>query len=201
MDKLDMKKSLKEFYSAKREPSLITVPEMRFAAYEGQGDPNTSEEYQNAMQVLYGMAYTIKFMCKDKGKDFVVMPLEGLWWTDDMEDFTTDNKDIWKWNMMIALPDYVDTNLFEEARAKLASKKDVPDLGKGFFYTYKEGLAAQILHIGPYADETPTVDKLHMFINDKGYKPHLKHREIYLSSPLRTAPEKLKTIIRQPVCK
>ena len=201
MGKIDLKKEMKQLYKAGKEPSLVTVPEMKFVAYDGQGDPNTSEEYQKSMEVLYGMAYTIKFMCKELDKDFVVMPLEGLWWTDDMSDFTMDNKDIWKWTMMIALPDYVDKKMFEEARVKLAARKDLPNLGKGYFLKYKEGLCAQVLHIGPYDDEPPTIEKLHKFIEDTGYKLHKKHKEVYLSSPLRTAPEKLKTIIRQPITK
>ena len=201
MEKTDLKKEMKQLFKAGKEPSFVTVPEMRFVAYDGQGDPNTSEEYWKSMEVLFGMAYTIKFMCKAVDKDFVVMPLEGQWWTDDLSDFSMDNKDIWKWTMMIALPDYVNNKMFEEASVKLAAKKDLPNLGKSYFTTYEEGLCAQILHTGPYNDEPPTIKKLHKFIEENAYKLHLKHKEVYLNSPLRTASEKLRTIIRQPVCK
>ena len=201
MGKIDLKKELKEIYKAGKEPLIVKVPEQRFIAYDRQGDPNTSDEYQKCMEVLYGLAYTIKFMCKELDKDFVVMPLEGLWWTDDMSEFSIDNKDIWKWTMMIALPNFVNVKMFDEAGVKLAAKKDLPLLVNGYFLKYKEGLCAQILHTGPYSEEPPTIEKLHNYIKKEGYTLHNKHKEIYLSSPLRTAPEKLKTIIRQPIVK
>jgi len=205
MAKIDLKKEMKQLYTAGKEPAIVTVPEMTFVAYDGQGDPNTSKEYQDSMGVIFGLAYTIKFMCKEmdtsKVVDFVVMPLEGLWWTDDMSDFSVANKEKWKWTVMIALPDYIDIEIFNEAKKRLFAKKEQSNIGKARLEKYEDGLSAQILHLGPYAEEPPTIEKLHRFIKEQGYRMHKKHREIYFNSPQRVAPEKLKTIIRQPITK
>ena len=201
MAKIDLKKEMKQLYTAGKEPAIVTVPEMTFIAYDGQGDPNTSKEFQDSMGVIFGLAYTIKFMCKEIDKDFVVMPLEGLWWTDDMSDFSVANKEKWKWTVIIALPNYIDIEIFNEAKKKLFAKKKLSNIGKARLEKYEDGLSAQILHSGPYAEETPTIEKLHSFIKEQGYRMHKKHREIYFNSPQKVAPEKLKTIIRQPITK
>lgn len=201
MAKIDMKKDMKHLYTAGKEPAIVTVPEITFIAYDGQGDPNTSKEFQDSMGVIFGLAYTIKFMCKGMEKDFVVMPLEGLWWTDDMSDFSVANKEIWKWTVMIALPDFIDIGIFNEAKQKLFAKKKLSNIDKARLEKYEDGLSAQILHMGPYAEEQPTIEKLHVFIKEQGYRMHKKHREIYFNSPERVIPEKLKTIIRQPIIK
>jgi len=201
MAKIDLKKEMKQLYTAGKEPAIVTVPEMTFIAYDGQGDPNTSKEFQDSMGVIFGLAYTIKFMCKEIDKDFVVMPLEGLWWTDDMSDFSVANKEKWKWTVMIALQNYIDIEIFNEAKKKLFAKKKLSNIGKARLEKYEDGLSAQILHSGPYAEETPTIEKLHSFIKEQGYRMHKKHREIYFNSPQKVAPEKLKTIIRQPITK
>ena len=201
MAKIDLKKEMKQLYTAGKEPVLVTVPEMTFVAYDGKGDPNTSKEFQDSMGVIFGLAYTIKFMCKEMLKDFVVMPLEGLWWTDDMSDFSVHNKENWKWTVMIALPDYIDVKIFNAAKQKLFTKKKLLNIDKARLGKHEDGLSAQILHIGPYAEEPPTIEKLHRFIKEQGYRMHKKHREIYLNSPQRVASEKLKTIIRQPITK
>ena len=199
MEKLDLKKIYKACYSAKAESKIVEVPEIKYIAFDGKGNPNTSQDFQDAMGVLFGLAYTIKFMCKEKDKDFTVMPLEGIWWSDNMEDFAEGNKDNWKWTVMIAVPDYVDNNLFEEGRAKLDAKKEVTGLEKGYLKTFDDGLSAQLMHIGPYSEETENIEKLHAFVEEQGYRLVKKHREIYLSSPQRTAPERMKTIIRHPI--
>jgi hypothetical protein len=201
MKKLDLKKDLSEFYKVSaKQISVVDVPQMNFLMIDGKGDPNTSEEYAQAVSALYTLAYTIKFTIK-KGKkpvDFAVMPLEGLWWVDDMRLFSDKNKSAWKWTMMIAQPDFVTGSLVEETRAEAAKKKGLPSLPQVRFDTYREGLAAQILYIGPYADEGPAIAKIHEHIRLAGGDRRGKHHEIYLRDPRRTAKEKLQTIVRQP---
>jgi hypothetical protein len=201
MPKLDLKKELKHLYfPSATEPVIVDVPTMNFLMVDGEGDPNTSEEFQDVCTVLYGVSYTLKFMLKKaKKQDYVVMPLEGLWWADDMADFMGLNKDKWKWTLMIAQPDFVTAEQVDEAMKELDRRKNPPALPRLRFESYDEGMAAQILHIGPYAEEGPTIEKLHQFIRESGHEPRGKHHEIYMSDPRRTAPEKLKTVIRQPV--
>ncbi len=202
MPKADVKKELKHLYSpSAKEMSIVDVPEMKFLQIDGQGDPNTSREYQEAIETLYTVAYQLKFMVKkrDPELDYVVPPLEGLWWVEDMADFSTGNKDAWQWTAMIYQPDHVTRELFEEAVAQVREKKNPTALPLLRFEPYHEGLSVQIMYIGPYADEGPTIERLHAFAKEKGYKLRGKHHEIYLGDPRRTAPEKLKTVIRQPV--
>lgn len=202
MGKIDLKKQFKQLYGpSAREAVIVEVPEMNFLMIGGVGDPNKSQEFQEAIDALYSVSYTLKFMLK-KGKealDFVVMPLEGFWWTDDMTQFSMDNKDIWKWTLMMAQPEQVMEELFQKALEHVRKKKDSPALAKVRLQSFDEGLAAQIMHIGPYAAEAPTIEKLHNFIKEKGYKLRGKHHEIYLSDPRRSTPERMKTILRQPV--
>ena len=197
--KLDLKKIHRNCYTAGSEPKLIQVPDLTYIAFDGEGNPGTSPLFAQAMGVLYGLVYTAKFMCKEREQDFTVMPLEGTWWSENMDDFLNGNKDSWKWTVMIAVPDYLDQKLFEEAREKLAGKKDVPGLEKGYRQVFGDGLSVQLLHIGPYSGETENIRRLHIFAEEQGCRLAKKHREIYLSDPNRTAPGKLKTIIRQPV--
>lgn len=201
MKKIDLKKDLKHLYAASgKKIVLVDVPRMNFLMMDGQGDPNTAEAYSDAVQALYTLSYTLKFMIK-KGElaiDYGVMPLEGLWWTDDMADFSPDNKDIWKWTAMIMQPAWVTADLVEEARRQAAKKKPLPAISEVRFEGFEEGKAVQCLHVGPYADEGPTIERLHQFIRDQGLELAGKHHEIYLSDPRRADPAKLKTIIRQP---
>jgi len=201
MAKLDLKKELKHLYfPSAKEVVIVDVPTMNFLMVDGEGDPNTSEEFQDVCTALYGVSYTMKFMLKkQKKQDYVVMPLEGLWWADDMADFIAGNKDKWKWTLMIAQPGFITAELVDEAMQHVEKKKSPPALSRLRFELYEEGRAAQILHIGPYADEGPTIEKIHQFIKDSGYEPRGKHHEIYMGDPRRTAPERLKTVIRQPV--
>ena len=202
MAKVDFKKQLKHLYQpSAKEFSVVDVPEMGFLMVDGQGDPNTSQEYQEAIEALYTVAYQLKFKIKkqDPELDFVVPPLEGLWWAENMEAFTKGEKDAWQWTAMIYQPDYVTRELFEEAVQQVKEKKDPAALSLLRLERYHEGLAVQILYFGPYADEGPTIEKLHAFAREQGYKLRGKHHEVYLSDPRRTAPEKLKTVIRQPV--
>ena len=202
MEKIDFKKKLSEFYSVKKDNIvMVDIPAMNYLMILGEGDPNTSKEYQNAVEALYALAYSIKFKIKKEifQVDYGVMPLEGQWWTDDMNDFSMDNKEVWKWTMAIMQPDFVTRYIVNQCTEEVKKKKDPPSLNKVCFDIVEDGLSAQILHVGPYADEAPTIKKLHNYIHDQGYELTGKHREIYLNDPTRTAGEKLKTIIRQPV--
>jgi hypothetical protein len=204
MTKTDFKKEFKHLYFPKNECVFIDVPKMNFLILDGQGDPNTSKEYQDAIEALYNVSYTVKFMVKKKkpAQDYVVMPLEGLWWADDMNDFLKGIKNTWKWTAMIMQPVQVTKGLIKEAIEQVENKKNPPALPKLRFESFHEGLSAQILHIGSYSAEGPTIEKLHNFIRDNGYEFEglvEKHHEIYLSDPRRTPEEKLKTVIRQPV--
>ncbi|MBI5310907.1 MAG: GyrI-like domain-containing protein [Actinobacteria bacterium] len=167
---------------------------------DGKGDPNTSVEYEAAVAALYAVSYTLKFSTKrsPSGVDYKVMPLEGLWWSHDLSDFTTGNKSDWEWTMMIMQPDFVTPEDFEQARDAATAKKDLPAAPKLRLEKFREGSAAQVMYVGPYSDEGPTIKALHEFIEESGYVLDGKHHEIYLGDPRRTAPEKLKTIIRQP---
>lgn len=201
MSKIDPKKELKHLYrpSAKK-IVVVDVPPMNFLMVDGHGDPNTAQEYQDAVEALYAVAYALKFMSKkEKGMDFVVPPLEGLWWVDNMEEFTTEDKSAWKWTAMIMQPESVTPEMFEGALKQVEKKKNPPALSKLRFERFHEGLSVQIMYFGPYSEEGPTIEKMHDFIEKNGYEPRGKHHEIYLSDPRRTAPEKLKTVLRQPV--
>jgi len=201
MPKIDLKKENKEFYyPSTKEVSVVELPLMKFLMIDGQGDPNTSKEYQDAMETIFPVSYKTKFTSKkEKSQDYVVMPLEGLWWTDKMEEFSMADKGSWKWTVMIRQPDFIRQNTINKAIKELEKKKDLPALSKLRFEDFQEGKAVQIMHIGPYGEaEAPAVRKLHDFIENKGYKLSGKHHEIYISDMRRTKPEKLKTIIRQP---
>jgi hypothetical protein len=203
MSKIDFKKALKHLYRpSPKEFVVVDVPSMSFLMIDGHGDPNTAQEYQDAVEALYAVAYKLKFTSKKElGKDYVVPPLEGLWWAEDMEAFTAArDKSAWDWTMMIMQPEWITQEMVEEA-VKQVEKKGLPALSKLYLETYHEGLAVQILHIGSYDDEAPTIARMHAFIDENGYEPAGKHHEIYLSDPRKVAPEKLKTVLRQPVRK
>jgi hypothetical protein len=168
---------------------------------DGSGDPNTASVYKDAVEALFSLSYTIKFGIKkgSTGTDYAVMPLEGLWWADDMKQFSVTRKDEWRWTMMIMQPKIVKRPMVETCRSALSRKKDLPALSEVEFAAFEEGRAAQILHVGPFTEEGPTIEKLHRFIEAQGLKLAGKHHEIYLSDIRRAAPAKWKTIIRQPV--
>ncbi|WP_206606646.1 GyrI-like domain-containing protein [Steroidobacter cummioxidans] len=200
MNKVDYKKELKHLYTASaKEPCLVEVPPLSYLRIDGAGDPNSSRSYQEAVEALFSLAYTLKFAVKKSAAmDYVVMPLEGLWWVDDMRQFSVTRKDEWQWTLMILQPTIVTSSLVETCRSELARKKDLPSLGKVEFAAFEEGKAGQVLHIGPFSEEGPTIEKLHRFIEAQGLKLTGKHHEIYLSDIRRAAPAKWKTIIRQP---
>jgi hypothetical protein len=202
VSKVDFKKTLKHLYQpSKKAFEVVDVPAMSFLMADGHGDPNTSAAYQAVVETLYGVAYKVKFISKrELDRDFVVPPLEGLWWAEDMTAFIARDKSAWDWTMMIMQPEWVTPALLARAREAL-EKKAPPALDKLRLETYHEGRAVQILHVGPYDAEAPTIARMHAFIKDQGYRPAGKHHEIYLSDPRRVAPEKLKTVLRQPVAK
>lgn len=199
----DPKELLKEFYSpSARQPQILTIPPMAFLMIDGHGDPNTSKDYTTAISALYTLAYTLKFGLKGSGTpDFKVFPLQGLWWAADMNAFVSGEKSAWDWTMMIAQPDWVSPKNIADAKVKAAAKVGKAVLDKVRFETYDEGLVVQLLHIGPYSAEGPNIARMHAFAKDMGYQLSGKHHEIYMGNPQRSAPEKLKTIIRQPIRK
>jgi hypothetical protein len=198
---MDFKKELRTFYAASaKEPQLVTLPAMNFLMVDGEGDPNTAPSFAEAMQALFSVAYALKFKVK-KGAlaiDYGVMPAEGLWWADDMLDFKTGNKANWKWTLMVMQPEFITKAMVDETKAEVLKKKQVPALEKLRFETFAEGKSAQIMHIGPYSTEGPTIERLHTYIAAQGHSLAGKHHEIYLSDMRKGAPEKWKTIVRQP---
>lgn len=172
---------------------------MSFVMMDGQGDPNTSRDYKDAIEALYALSYTLRFaLKKGQGLQYRVGPLKGLWWAEDLTAFDTDRKGEWMWTMMIAQPDALTRERFEVARDEIGRKKELPAIARARLERFEEGSCAQVLHVGPFSAEGPTIAMLHAFIQDQGYSINGKHHEIYLSDPRRSAPEKWKTIIRQP---
>ncbi len=206
MSKIDFKKELKHLYRPSgKDFSVEDVPALQFLMIDGQGDPNTALEYQQALEALYAAAYKIKFASKKQlGKDYVVPPLEGLWWAEDMDAFTSmRDKDKWFWTMMIMTPDWISEDIFQQVLEVLKAGKEPPSSLENLrLETYHEGLSVQILHIGSYDDEAPTLSHLHNeWMPANGYTFNGRHHEIYLSDPRRVTPEKLKTVLRQPIRK
>jgi len=198
---IDLRKEFKQLYNPPvKEVVLVEVPDLAFLMVDGMGDPNTAQDYQDSLACLYNVSYTLKFLIKkEMSIDYPVMALEGLWWTDNILEFSADNKDIWKWTSMIMQPACVTAERVSRVCEELKHKKDLPALPKLRFEHFHEGLSAQIMHIGPYAAEKPTIDKIHAYIKEHGYTLNGKHHEIYLGDPRRAAPEKLKTVVRQAV--
>jgi hypothetical protein len=199
----DPEPELQRLYRARRTPELVEVPELSFLMIDGHGDPNHSERYQQALQALYAVSYTLKFaLKKQRGLDWRVAPLEGLWWAQDMAQFSVQRKADWDWTMMIRQPAQVTPQLVEQTVQQVAQTKQLPLARELRLERFTEGPAAQVLYVGPYSAEGPTIAALHAFLHEHGRsfdgRRH-KHHEIYLSDPRRTAPERLKTIIRQPV--
>jgi hypothetical protein len=200
MDKYDVRKQFKELYAPRaRDFEVVTVPPLQYLMIDGQGNPGTAPAYAAALEALYSVSYAVKFASKHAGRDVAVGPLEGLWTADDPGAFARGDKDSWKWTMMIPQPDWIGAAEVQDGAAKAAAKK-VPGLDRLRLETLNEGLSVQILHIGSYDDEGPTLRRLHseyMPANGLGFAG--PHHEIYLSDARRVAPEKLKTILRQPV--
>ena len=204
MPKIDFKKELKHLYRpTAKQFEVVDIPEMNFLMVDGNGNPNTAQTYKEAIEALYAVAYKLKFLSKKSlGNDYVVPPLEGLWWAKDMEAFVIGKKDDWDWTMMIMQPEWITQEIFEEGSALVKKAKNPPALSKMRLQSYDEGLSIQIMHFGSYDNEAPTLEKLHNeFIPKNNYALSGKHHEIYLSDPRKVKPEKLKTVLRQPVKK
>jgi hypothetical protein len=201
MAKIDFRLEFKKLYQAStNEVVPVNVPPMGFLMVDGQGDPNTSQDYADAIEALFSVAYTLKFIVK-KGAlamDYAVMPLECMWWAEDMDSFAAGEKSLWKWTAMIMQPPFITSALVYGAIAEVQKKKSLAALSRVHLNKFSEGKCAQTLHVGPFSQERPTIEKVHQFIQAKS-ELRGKHHEIYLSDIRRAAPENWKTIIRQPM--
>jgi hypothetical protein len=187
-------------YRATRTPTIVEVPSLTFLTLDGRGDPNTGADYPAAVQALYTLSYGVKFAIKRAlGLQVKVSPLEGFWWAEDMDAFRVDDRSAWQWTAAIRQPVELTRELLDDVAAEVARSKNVPAAEAVRLAELTEGLCAQVLHVGPYSAEAPTIARLHGFIAEHGYALTGKHHEIYLGDPRRAAPEKLRTIIRQPV--
>ena len=205
-EKTDFKKSLDAYRAKRNEFRLVDVPELQYLMVDGHGDPNSSPAFQDAIQALYPLAYKLKFASKrNLGRDYTVMPLEGLWWAADMESFTTArDKSQWNWTLMIMVPEWIDAAMLGRARDQAAADAAADDavarLDGVRLETLAEGRCVQTLHVGSFDDEAGLLAALHGgYLPEHGLAPRGRHHEIYLSDFRRTAPEKLRTILRQPV--
>ena len=205
MTKTDFKKELRHLYKpTAKEFTVVEVPRLQFLMVDGHGDPNTAQEYKDAIEALYAVAYRVKFASKrELDRDYVVLPLEGLWWAEDMDAFTTSrDKSAWDWTMMIMQPEWITGEMVAGAIAHVDSAKNLPALPNLRLEGYGEGLSVQILHIGSYDDEGSVLHRMHQqFIPQNNFRLAGKHHEIYLSDARRVAPEKLRTVLRQPVAR
>jgi hypothetical protein len=201
MKKIDLKKDLKRLYQpSAKEAALVEVPAMNFLMIDGRGDPNKERSYQEAVEALFAVSYAAKFKVKKTlAIDYGVMPLEGLWWADDMAAFSAGDKSRWKWTMMIMQPGFVNDALICDTIAEVRKKKNLPALAGLRVEPFSEGKSAQILHVGPFSAEGPAIARVHAFIASLGGKLAGKHHEIYLSDIRKADPAKWKTVIRQPL--
>lgn len=201
-EKIDFRKSLRHLYMpSAKDFSFVDVPPMRYLMVDGGGDPNTSRSYKDALEALYAVSYALKFHSKNEyGRDYVVPPLEGLWWADDMSAFTRRDKGAWQWTMMIMQPEWIGAGVIADAIEKVRLKKSLPALSLLREEILAEGYSVQIMHIGSYDEEAPTLARLHdEFLPQNKLVPRGRHHEVYIGDPRKTSPGKLKTVLRQPV--
>lgn len=206
----DYKKEYKEFYMPKNKPEIVNIPKMNYIAVRGKGDPNEEDgDYKKAISVLYAVAYTLRMSHKGDHKiegffEYVVPPLEGFWWQDDVKGVDLFNKSTFNWISVLRLPDFVTKKDFDWA-VEIASKKKKLDCSSAEFLTIDEGLCVQIMHIGSFDNEIESIAKMNDFIKENGYENDINdtrmHHEIYMSDARRVAPEKMKTVIRHPIKK
>lgn len=205
MEKIDYKKKYKYLYSPK--PGVVEevdVPALNFAMIDGKGaadGPSQTPEFQDAFGAIYGITYTLKMGRKKAGvgPDYTISPPEALWWMEGDVEFDISKPGLWRWTLMLMQPDFISQDDFKQAVEQLKKKKDNPQIDKLRLETFEEGLSVQTMHVGPYADEGPNIEKLHDYSKQNGLKLRGRHHEIYFGDPRRTKPEKLKTILRQPV--
>ena len=202
MAHIDLKRDLKHLYAPSAKAVVeVDVPPLRFLMIDGQGDPNTTPAYAEAVEALFSVSYTAKFMLKRSaaGIDYAVMPLEGLWWADDHAVFAANDRARWRWTMMILQPDFAEDDVLAAAMAQVLKRKNLPAVARLRLDTFAEGRCAQVLHVGPFSEEGPTIERVHAFIGGRGAQLSGRHHEIYLSDVRRAAPSKWRTIIRQPM--
>ncbi|MEA5120759.1 MAG: GyrI-like domain-containing protein [Propionibacterium sp.] len=201
MDKIDFKKTLDSYQAKRGVFRLVEVPPLHYLMIDGHGDPNTSPAFAEAIETLYPIAYKLKFASKQGlGRDYVVPPLEGLWWADDMDAFSNRDKSQWDWTLLLLVPDWIDQAMVDAAVEQVAAKDPPARLGDVRFDLLDEGLCVQTLHVGSFDDEGPVLQRLHEeFIPSQGLTPTGHHHEVYFSDFRRTAPDKLRTLLRQPV--
>jgi len=208
VNKIDLRKELGHLYQPPaKQVSVIEVPRFQFAMIDGEiepgASPGVSPAFQQALEALYGISYTLKFMSKQRKEnpvDYTVMALEGLWWVEGGE-FDINKPEGWRWTAMMLQPDHITREMYAEALAQLRKKKPGPALDRLRLEPFHEGLCMQIMHIGPYAEEPRTIAKMRQFASQNGYAVHGKHHEIYLGDPRRADPAKLKTVLRQPIAR
>ena len=196
--KLDLTKEYKTYYTAKTTPEIKEIEEGKFLTIEGKGTPG-GEEFQIKVSALYSLAYGIKMLLKKEGKDFTVAKLEGLWWVDSDKPYTEVPREEWRWKLLIRQPEFVTSEVVERARQEVIKKKKLELVNEVKFEKMKEGKCVQILHIGPYSTEPESIAKMEKLMKEKNLVKNGLHHEIYLSDPRKVLPEKMKTILRQPV--
>jgi hypothetical protein len=192
----------KTLYQPPVDPVLVEIPSFEFVMIDGSGDPSTSLDYQSAIAALYGVSYPVAITMRRAGQlDVKVGPLEGLWWADNLDVFqpATQDRASWRWTMMIRQPDDVAGGVYDAAIAKTAKKLGASVASRVRIERFEEGLCAQLMHRGPYADEGPNIARLHDFVAAQGLRLRGHHHEIYLSDPRRCAPHKMRTVLRNPV--
>ncbi|UFS60666.1 GyrI-like domain-containing protein [Subtercola endophyticus] len=202
MEKFDIKKSHRNLYEpTERDFVVVEVPATQYIALDGQGDPNVAPDYARAVEALYAVGYALKFQSKKSlGRDFVVAPLEGLWRADTLEDFESGDKGSWRWTMMISQPEWITDAMIADAIGGVTTGKGLPHARLIRRLSLHEGQSVQILHVGPYDNETVLLRRLRLeYLPEHGLAANGDHHEIYLSDPRRTPAEKLKTVLRQPV--
>ncbi|WP_134324883.1 GyrI-like domain-containing protein [Cumulibacter soli] len=201
-EKIDFKKSLASYHGRRGQFAIVDVPDLRYLMIDGHGDPNTSQSFTGALETLYPIAYKLKFASKTElGRDYVVPPLEGLWTAPDLAAYTTDrDKSRWDWTAMIMVPEWITADMYDSVLAQVAGKTPPPRINDLRLETLSEGRCAQTLHVGAFDDEGPVLDEMHnRFIPDAGYRLAGTHHEVYFSDFRRVAPERMRTLLRQPV--
>lgn len=202
IQKIDHKKVFKSFYKPPKKPTIMDIPSFNYLKVDGKGNPNTAEQFAEYTQLLYSLSYTIRFAIKKSMNiAYTVMPLEGLWWSQNMETFHSGEYDEWEWTLMILQPDFVTQEKVAAAKTEVIRKKKLDKVNLLRFEPYAPGTVVSIMHIGPYNAETENIQWMHKHAREQGFSLHGLHQEIYLSDPRKAAPEKMKTILRQPIIK
>jgi hypothetical protein len=200
METIDHKKEYKAFYLPPAKPTILSVPAFPYLKIDGKGNPNTSPDFQTNTNLLYTLSYTLRFAVKKSiNIAYTVMPLEGLWWAEDMGSYLKADKDQWQWTLMIMQPLFITEEMVAEGKAEVIRKKKLAEVNQVRFEPYEAGTCVTMLHVGSYDDERPNIQWMHDYAREQGYELTGLHQEIYLSDPRKTAPEKMKTVLRQPI--